>query len=179
MKRLSLLLVLFLCLARITSAQTQATSSSHAIAFVQSFYDWYLPIVTDDSLKERATDIVIKRRPELFDRPLLRALQIDAAAQAKADLIPAIDGLDGDPFVDTNGDPAPHFKAIRSTGSLVTVVGYDEQITKPLTSLTVEVRCKPNSCVIVNIHYPARNGLKKSDLLSILHLLHPHAKFTP
>jgi len=171
MKRLSLLLVLFHCLARITSAQTQATSSSHAIAFVQSFYDWYLPIVTDDSLKERATDIVIKRRPELFDRPLLRALQIDAAAQAKADLIPAI--------VDTNGDPAPHFKAIRSTGSLVTVVGYDEQITKPLTSLTVEVRCKPNSCVIVNIHYPARNGLKKSDLLSILHLLHPHAKFTP
>jgi hypothetical protein len=179
MKRLSLFLALLLGLAHTTSAQTPATPSSQAVAFVQSFYDWYLPIVTDDSLKERATDIVIKRRPELFDRPLLRALQIDAAAQAKADLIPAIDGLDGDPFVDTNGDPAPHFKAIRASGSLVTVVGFDKQPSKPLVSLAIEVRCKPDHCVIVNIHYPAHDRLKQYDLLSQLRLLHPKAATKP
>jgi hypothetical protein len=177
MKRLPLLLVILLCLARSTSAQTQASSSSQAIAFVQSFYDWYLPIVSGSNLHEAKCNFAIKCRPELFDRPLLRALQIDAAAQAKSP--EAIDGLDGDPFVDTNGDPAKHFKATSASGALVMVVGFDQQITKPLTSLTVEVRCKPDRCVIVNIHYPARNGLKKSDLLSILHLLHPHAKFTP
>jgi len=179
MKRLSLLLVFVLCLARTAYAQPQATQSSQAIALVLSFYDWYLPIVTDDSLKERATDIVIERRPELFDRPLLRALQIDAAAQAKADLIPAIDGLDGDPFVDTNGEPAPHFKATRASGPLVTVVGYDEQLSKPLVTLTIEVRCKQSRCVIVNVHYPAHDGIPKSNLLSILRELHPPAKPKP
>ena len=179
MKRLALLLCLVLCLARTASAQTQATQSSQAITFVQSFYDWYLPIVNDDNLHESSYKVAITRRPELFDQTLLRALQVDAAAQAKAAVNREIDGLDFDPFVDSNGAPRPHFKAIRASGSLVTVVGFDEQVSKPLVTLAIEVRCKQSRCVIVNVHYPARDGVKKTDLLSYLRLLHPHAKFTP
>jgi hypothetical protein len=179
MKRLVLLLCLVPCLGSTASAQPQTTQSSQAIAFVQSFYDWYLPIVNDDNLHEWRYKVAITRKPELFDQTLLRALQNDADAQAKAAVNREIDGLDGDPFVDTNGDPAPHFKAIRATGPLVTVVGYDEQIAKPLVALAVEVRCKQDRCVIVNVHYPAHDGLKKYDLLSQLRLLHPPAKHTP
>jgi hypothetical protein len=177
MKRLSLLLVLLLCLARITSAQAQATSSSQAIAFVQSFYDWYLPIVSNFNPHEDVSNVAIRRRPELFGQTLLRALQSDAAAQAKSPEY--LVGLDYDPFVATNGDPAPHFKAIRATGPLVTVVGYDEQLSKPLVTLNIEVRCKANHCVILNIHYPAHDGIPKSDLLSILRELHLSTKHTP
>jgi hypothetical protein len=176
MKRLVLLLCLVHCLGSMASTQPQATQSSQAIAFVQSFYDWYLPIVNDDNLHEWRYKVAITRKPDLFDQTLLRALQNDAAAQAKAAVNREIDGLDGDPFVDTNGDPAPHFKAISATGSLVTVVGYDKQVSKPLVTLAVEVRCKQDHCVIVNIHYPAHDGLPKSDLLSILRELHPPSK---
>jgi hypothetical protein len=177
MKRLAPLFLLILCLGQTATAQPQATQSSQAIAFVQSFYDWYLPIVNDDKLHEAADNIAIKRRPELFDQTLLRTLQNDAAAQAKSPEY--LVGLDYDPFVNTNGDPAPHFKAIRATGPLVTVVGYDEQLSKPLVTLNIEVRCKQDHCVIVNIHYPAHNGIPKCNLLSILRLLHPPAKHTP
>jgi hypothetical protein len=177
MKRLSLMLILLLCLARTTSAQTQATSSQQAIAFVQSFYDWYLPIVSGDNLHVARCDFAIKCRPELFDSTLLRALQNDAAAQAKSPEY--IVGLDFDPFVDTNGDPAKHFKATRAYGSLVTVVGFDEQLSKPLVTLNIEVRCSHDRCVIVNIHYPAHDAIPKSDLLSILRELHPPSKHTP
>jgi hypothetical protein len=177
MKRLVLLLCLVPCLGSTASAQTQATQSSQAIAFVQSFYDWYLPIVSDNNLHEAACNVAIKRRPELFDQTLLRALQNDAVAQANSK--GEIDNLDFDPFVDTNGEPAPHFKAVRATGSLVTVVGFDKQIAKPLVTLAVEVRCKQDRCVIVNIHYPAHDGLKQYDLLSQLRLLHPPAEHKP
>lgn len=177
MKRFSLLLVLVLCLARITSAQPQATQSAQAIAFVQSFYDWYLPIVSNFKPHEDVSNVAIRRRPELFDSILLRALQNDAAAQAKSPEY--LVGLDFDPFVDTNGDPEPHFKAIRANGSLVTIVGFDEQVSKPLVTLAIEVRCKQDRCVIVNIHYPAHDGIPKSDLLSQLRLLHPPAKHAP
>jgi hypothetical protein len=161
----------FLYLGRTTSAQTQATPSSQTLTFVQAFYDWYLPFVLDDNLRVMRYTIAITRRPELFDPPLLRALRNDAAAQAKT--TGTIDGLDFDPFVDTNGEPQRHFRAVRVSGSLVAVVGFDDQISKPLVTLAVEVRCKQEHCVIVNVHYPARDGLRKSDLLSILRLLHP------
>jgi hypothetical protein len=141
------------------------------LTFVQSFYDWYLPIVLDDHPERPASSTAIRRRPELFDSILLRALRNDAAAQAKA--TGTIDCLDFDPFVDTNGEPQRHFRAVSVSGSLVTVVGFDDHISKPLVTLAVEVRCKEEHCVIVNVHYPASHGLKKSDLLSILRLLHP------
>ena len=169
MKRLSLLLVFVFCLGGTTLAQAQTTPSSQAIAFVQSFYDWYLPIAS--------YNVAIKRRSELFDSILLRALRNDATAQAKA--VGMIDGLDWDPFLSTNGDPAPHFKAIRATGSLVTVVGFDKQPSNSLVTVMIEVRCKEDRCVIVNVLYPAHDGLKESDLLSILRELHPPKKSTP
>jgi hypothetical protein len=43
----------------------------------------------------------------------------------------------------------------------------------------IEVRCKEDRCVIVNVLYPAHDGLKESDLLSILRELHPPKKSTP
>lgn len=159
------LVAILICAATIDSAQSRAAASpeQQEISFVQGFYDWYL-------LKQDL-DGAIRRRPELFDAPLLRALRNDARARAKA--IGEIDGLDWDPFVTGNDDPPRHFTAMRAAGSLVTVVGFDKSVAKPVVTLTAEVRCNPDGCVFVNFHYPATHDFPKFDLLSTLKLLHP------
>jgi hypothetical protein len=152
-------------------AQSKTPPASRKVAFVQSFYDWYLPIARDGHLKEAASTVAIKRRPEFFDKSLLRALQNDAAAQARA--VGEIDGLDWDPFLTGNDTPPPHFKVITSDGGTVTVVGFDGDPGKPVVTLSVDVICEPTHCVITNFRYPASGSQRASDLKSALHLLHP------
>jgi hypothetical protein len=154
------------------SAQVQTDSSQQVIAFVQHFYDWYLPIALDQQ-KHSAYSLAITSKPTLFDATLLRALRDDAAAQTKA--MGEIDGLDFDPFLNAQ-DPPAHYKAVRATGSLVTVIGFDQQTTQPAVALLVEVRCNGNRCVLVNFHYPANGSTKQADLLAILRILHPSAQ---
>lgn len=148
----------------------QPDSSQQVITFVQHFYDWYLPIALHDK-KLPAFTLAITHKPTLFDATLLRALRDDAAAQAKA--VGEIDGLDFDPFLNAQ-DPPAHYKVIRAAGSLVTVVGFAQEISKPTVTLLVEVNCSGDRCVLVNFHYPA-DGTTKSDLLAILRALHPRS----
>jgi len=143
-------------------AQTTMTRSE---AFVQSFYNWYL--------NKQDLDTAIQRKPELFDPILLRALQDDATARFRA--VGEIDGLDFDPSLNSQ-DPSTHFKVTGANGSLVRVIGYEKQMSQPRERLSVQVRCDAQHCVFVNFFYPASSGIGKTDLLTVLHLLHPQAK---
>jgi hypothetical protein len=154
------------------SAQTQDGSSQQAISFVQHFYDWYLPVALRNQ-KEPVSAVAISRKPTLFDAPLLRALRDDAAAQTKT--TGEIDGLDFDPFLNSQDAPA-HYRVLRATGPIVTVIGFNQQISKPAVTLSVEVHCEGDHCVLVNFYYPADRTVEKTDLLTILRILHPHSK---
>lgn len=64
--------------------------------FVQSFYDWYLPVAANDT-PTPAWVTAVEERPAWFDPALSRALISDAEAQRTA--VGEIVGLDTDPFL--------------------------------------------------------------------------------
>jgi hypothetical protein len=70
-------------------------------AFVQEFYNWYLPRFYN-SAQEPSSDDVLKIRPQALSPKLLHMLQEDSEASAKA--AGEIVGLDFDPFLNSNGD---------------------------------------------------------------------------
>ena len=152
------------------ASQANPNFSQQAITFAQAFYDWYLPVALHTK-RQMASAIAIKQRPEIFDSTLLRALRCDAAAQTTA--VGEIDGLDFDPFLNAQ-DPPAHYRAIRTSGTLVTVVGFDQEISKPLVTLSAEVQCNGRRCIFKNFHYPASGAVGRTDLMSTLHTLHPN-----
>ena len=79
--------------------------------FAQAFYDWYLP-VSEAPLKEPASNLALRKKPDVFAADLLRALKADSDAQArvKDDLV----GLDFDPFLGSQ-DPDHRYQARRVT----------------------------------------------------------------
>ena len=163
------MLLLLVNIFSFAQEHVRSDSERRKIAFVQGFYDWYLRQSPGNS-DVWPLDTAIKNRPELFDAPLLRALQIDAYARAHAN--GEIDGLDWDPFL--NGQDYPdHYEATNVVGNSITIIGYDHQPSQPSVSLQAEVRCTPDHCVFVNFHYPAKADLGRSDLLKTLKLLHP------
>jgi hypothetical protein len=153
-------------------AATQAALQSQELAFVQSFYDWY------EKNHASYTDAITKK-PEWFDGPLLAAFKNDAAIQAKA--VGEIDGLDYDPF-GYGQDPSAisGFKATSAAGDRVTVVAMDlKGQPTPDNTLSLQIRCTPAGCVIVNIFFPDSgkprqpNYVPAYDMLGQLKLLHP------
>jgi hypothetical protein len=83
------------------AAETQQTSARN---FVQSFYDWYVPIAGAEN-NEPACAIALQRRPESFSPVLSRAVEKELAAQAAAH---EVLHLDFDPILNSQ-DPAPRF----------------------------------------------------------------------
>jgi len=79
------------------------------IRFAAEFFRWYAPL-TQMRLDGPAFRVAIEQKPASFAPELLRALQIDSQAQAKAK--GEIVGIDFDPFVGSQ-DPADHY-AIRN-----------------------------------------------------------------
>jgi len=149
----------------------QAGLQAQEIAFVQTFYDWY------EKSQSSYTDAITKK-PEWFDGPLLAAFKNDAAIQAKS--TDGIDGLDYDPF-GFGQDPSgiSGFKATSVSGDRVTVVAMDLKNQPTDNTLSLQVRCTPGGCVIVNIFFPDRgkpgqpNYVPAYDMLGQLALLHP------
>lgn len=82
------------------TAQTPDPSADSARAFVQRFYDWYLPGENMNS--------AIRDRRSAFAPRLYQALKRDRDAQAKepGDIV----GLDFDPFTNSQ-DPCEHYGA--------------------------------------------------------------------
>jgi len=152
-----------------------STNPNQELAFVQNFYDWY------EKSQSSYTDAITKK-PEWFDAPLLAAFRNDAAIQAKA--VGEIDGLDYDPFgFGQDASNISGFKAVSVSGDRVTVVAMDmKHQPTPDNTLSLQLRCTPASCVIVNIFFPdsgkpgEQNYVPAYDMLSELALLHPVKK---
>ncbi len=102
------LILLAHAMAQVASEPQESASCRR---FVQQYYDWYVPLI-QKMRDERTSDVALRRKAEVFNPDLLRALKADseAAARAKGE----IDGLDFDPFAGDQ-DPADHYEARRVT----------------------------------------------------------------
>ena len=136
---------------------------------VTGFYDWYVPLALADQ-KEPASNIALKTKAELFHPTLLAALRKDAEAQSAAK--GEIDGLDFDPFLNTQ-DPAPSYTIgkIRKQKDLYWVEVYprDQRGKRGKLAVKPQVAVENGKCVFVNFYYPEGGNLRE-----ILRRLHPN-----
>lgn len=149
------------------STTTNATDSAQAAltsaqAFVQQFYDWYVPLALDDHKDLSAPDIVLTGRPSALDTELCRALRADSDAQAKAP--GEIVGLDFDPFLNSQ-DPCERYVAGPASreGMVyeIPVRGICEGISHAQPDVITQVMFESGTWVFVNVHYPdSKNDLK-------------------
>jgi len=84
-----------------------ASPEAEAKAFVQKFYDAYMPMVQAEKDAPASNDVLDKMSAD-FDPVLLAGLKEDEAAAAAAPEGELV-GLDFDPFLDSQ-DPADHYK---------------------------------------------------------------------
>ena len=151
MKRAIVLLGLFLLSA--PAAWADPAGQKQAVAFVQKFYDWYVPIMLKP-LKEPSSNVAIAKRGSLFDPPLLKALKEDAEAarNSPGDIV----GLDFDPFVNAQ-DPDHKYVAgeVSESGGLYLVNVYSVRKGKRVAKPDVVAELKPanDSFVFSNFRY--------------------------
>ena len=165
MTRKIVCLSLFFFLATTSSLRAQEKSpqdiEKSCSAFVQGFYDWYVPQwLTDDlhsdSLFKRwqASRDPLKQRKYRLSAELVRRLKEDRAAQDKApgDIV----GLDFDPYIGGNAGPVGRYVVGKITPK---AKHYLAEVT-PQTSVggkkpvvAAEVAFDNEQWIIVNFHY--------------------------
>jgi len=103
--------VVFVCFVVMVSAWLRTSSAASpeadAKAFVQKFYDTYMPVVQAEK-DAPASNFVIEKMSADLDPVLLAGLKEDAAAAAAAPEGELV-GLDFDPFLDSQ-DPADRYE---------------------------------------------------------------------
>ena len=155
--RRSTLILLALCFLSAPAALADNPSPAQvaASAFVQKFYDWYVPIALNRNLKEDSSNVAIAKRGALFDPPLLKALKedVEAARKTPDDIV----GLDFDPFL-ASQDPDDKYvvgEVSEKDGHyLVNVYGIrkgKKREAKP--NVVAEVKPAKNSFVFTNFLY--------------------------
>jgi hypothetical protein len=153
----------FLLLA-VAPCAVQAQAPIGEARFVQSFYDWYVPIALRDS-KRPAWYVVLTDRATVLDSELVRALKADSAVRANA--AEGVVGLDFDPFLNTQ-DPDDRYVVGKVTRqgkrSLVEVYSVRSGKRSDKAVLIAELTSQRGSWVFVNFHYPNI----RTDLLNVL-----------
>lgn len=161
------------CLALPTVFRGQTTTSGEREslhAFVQGFYDWYVPKALSDS-SVPPSEIALKERSSVFGPQLAAALREDYAAQAKAP--GEIVGLDFDPFLNTQ-DPCERYEVGTGTQKgdtyLVDVYAICSGKKSSVADVVAELLPKGNRWEFINFRYPnqAKQYPNSADLLSIL-----------
>lgn len=153
MKRIALILMA-LSLLSASAAWADEAGQKRAAAFAQKFYDWYVPVALNRSLKEDSSNVAIAKRAALFDPPLLKALKEDAEAQAKVpdDIV----GLDFDPFLAAQ-DPDDKYVVSKVTEKdglyLVDVYGVRKGKREAKVSVVAELKPVKDSFVFTNFLY--------------------------
>jgi hypothetical protein len=129
-------------------------------AFVQEFYDWYVPRAAKER-KQPAFVLVLKYKESALSSDLFRSLKEDSEAQAKA--VGDIVGLDFDPFLYTQ-DPANKYavgEVTAKNGSCSATVraatsGRRKQEPAPVAELAL----KDGHWQFVNFNYPEGQDLR-------------------
>ncbi len=140
-------------------------------AFVQEFYNWYVPIALKDST-EPSSNVALRQRAASFEPELLRLLQEDAAANAGDD---EIVGLDFDPFLSSQ-DPSHRFvveEVVQKEGRCFAEV-RGIQAGKKQEKVVAELVWKDGHWLFADFHYPP-NG----DLLAGLESAHKERSEQP
>ena len=146
------------------SAQGQESSQAHeksCRAYVQGFYDWYVPLLKRPS--GDPTKLAVKRYR--FSPDLVRQLREDWAASAKSpgDIV----GLDFDPFIDAQDLPEGRFvagKVTRKGSNYLVEVSVLQRGKKTDDNVVVpELAFQDGQWSFVNFHYG-----DSGDLLSTL-----------
>jgi hypothetical protein len=131
--------------------------------FVQTFYNWYVPIANKPSQGPTCC-IALKQRPQLFSPELIKALQSDLNAQAKSP--GEIVGVDWDPFLNSQ-DPEQHYQvgSIKHSSSVYLVSVH--AVTSGKMSQTADVIAEVSKINGLWIFSNFRSA-KGTDLLSSL-----------
>lgn len=136
-------------------------------AFVQSFYDWYVPAAL--AYKDGFSyELVLKQKPYYFDNVLSQALREDWKARDNSPEY--IAGLEADPILNSQ-DPCDHYivGAIRQVGKSYEVdVFCGQGVKQDAPDVTAELIPQGDTWRFTNFIYPARDNIKKTDLLSVL-----------
>jgi hypothetical protein len=123
--------------------------------FVQSFYDWYVPKFTLESI---AAERALRERPEIFRRDLYRALDADFRAQANSG---EINGIDWDPFT-ASQDPCDRYSAGRVAGGgnvyRVSVTGNCGRSSRHGADAIAVVEWEDGRWRFINFEYPDHSG---------------------
>jgi len=156
------------------------------LAFVQEFYDWYVPAWLTRNLESPATfkrwensRDPLRSRSQLFSPELVRRLKEDHAAQArvKGDIV----GLDFDPFIGGNGGPLGRYVVGKLTrkGELYRVNVHCVASGKKAKEVSVvpELAFRQGRWQFVNFRYA--EGDEGDDLISILKLLREERQKNP
>lgn len=141
-----------------------ADSAVSCRAFVQGFYDWYVPIASQEG-GVNPSDIALQRRAGSFSTELATALKKDSEAQRHSH---EIVGLDWDPFL-ASQDPSPRFvvDSVKPTVNHCTAVVYGIDHGSRREKVMPELAFTNGRWVFVNFHYEDRD-LGKYDLLETL-----------
>lgn len=109
-------IILFFCGGAAFAVNAEDTASCRSI--VRDFYNWYVPLAQKNG-GDPASLSAVRQRPDYFSASLLKSLEEDSAAQAKAQ--GEIVGIDFDPFLNSQ-DPAEKYvvgKVVVNSGKCV------------------------------------------------------------
>lgn len=154
---------LLLAVANVDAQSAPRRTNASPEGVVAEFYAWYVPMaLRDPGPALRA----IQERRALFSPQLVRALRADFAATAQGG--EEIDGLDADPFLNTQ-DPCERYQPIRTRRDgetyLVDVLGTGGCAAHHEPDVIVRVAASDGRFVITNVLFSRRPG---DDLLSLL-----------
>jgi hypothetical protein len=149
-------------------AQQPAALKRSCQTFVQSFYDWYLPRLVNETPLP-APDLALRDRSSAFSPELLHALRDDAAARAS--VADEIVGLDFDPFLNTQ-DPDSSYVLGRvmqkGNSCRVEVHGVASGQKRVKPDVIPELTYKHGRWMFVNFHYGKSKLPADENLVGIL-----------
>ena len=165
----------FLCLVASyplwAQAATPAGSQQSCRNFVQGFYDWYIPKMTNPTPLP-AEELALKYRSVSFDPELARALHEDFVASGKNSQ--EIVGLDFDPFLNTQ-DPSEKYVlgsvTLQGEGCWVEIFSIDSGKKNATPDVVSELRFKNGRWIFMNFHYGKTKTTADSNLTTILDTL--------
>lgn len=171
------------CAAARPSAMAQRASASETKqacrAFVQRFYEWYVPKALHES-GVPASDLALKYQRSVFSPDLIRALREDSEAQARA--AGAIVGLDFDPFLNTQ-DPSSHYVVsdvmLSGNRCRADVYGVSSGAKSSKPDVLPELAFENGRWLFVNFHYGKSKRSNDENLLSILRTLREGRQNSP
>jgi hypothetical protein len=163
-----------------TKPATPALSPEQSCkAYVQKFYDWYLPVFAHGG-NEPSDKRAINSKRFGFDKELRKRLLEDLQASAKVS--GEVVGLDFDPFLaaqDTSDRYLVRRAEMRNDHCWASVAAIQSGQKINDADVLPELTLRDGRWVFVNFHYPSQDSVKADDLLSLLKRLAEDRRRSP